>query len=330
MLFQFSPWAVLLLGFAGLPAFLAEAKFSGEAFRNQRSRSAERRVQVYLEMLLTREDGVKEVKLLKIGRLFLQRYVDIFRQIYKEDRSLVLRRGFWGYMLGLVASAAVACGGDDDENGNVNVTAYGEEYVEEGIKAGDVDDGWEIKFDSFIVTFQDVKVGNKTFTGPKAVELAKKSDGKGFQVARLEDVDGGEQKNPQYTITGITVQGGASKNDVTKTFDWVFTDKVKYSDCDAKVDVKADDSASLQLTIHSDHLFGDSLVAENPKLLFGPLAAADADDDGVITINELKDAGIGAYDPGNQDIKNLWDFMRAQAENIGHVNGEGHCKSKKE
>lgn len=106
LLFQFSPWAVLLLGFAGLPAFLAEAKFSGEAFRNQRSRSAERRMQIYLEMVLTREDGVKEVKLLKIGKLFLQRYIDIFLKIYKEDRNLVLRRGFWGYVLGLVASAA--------------------------------------------------------------------------------------------------------------------------------------------------------------------------------------------------------------------------------
>jgi ATP-binding cassette subfamily B protein len=106
LLFQFSPWAVLLLGFAGLPAFMAEAKFSGEAFRNQRSRSAERRMQIYLEMVLTREDGVKEVKLLKIGRLFLQRYIDIFSNIYKEDRNLVLRRGFWGYVLGLIASAA--------------------------------------------------------------------------------------------------------------------------------------------------------------------------------------------------------------------------------
>ncbi len=106
LLFQFSPWAVLLLGFAGLPAFMAEAKFSGEAFRNQRTRSAERRMQIYLEMVLTREDGVKEVKLLKIGRLFLQRYIDIFHNIYKEDRDLVLRRGFWGYLLGLIASAA--------------------------------------------------------------------------------------------------------------------------------------------------------------------------------------------------------------------------------
>lgn len=105
LLFQFSPWAVLLLGLAGLPAFAAEAKFSGEAFRNQRSRSAERRMQIYLEMVLTREDGVKEVKLLKIGKLFLQRYVDIFKNIYKQDRNLVLRRGFWGYVLGLIASA---------------------------------------------------------------------------------------------------------------------------------------------------------------------------------------------------------------------------------
>tara|TARA_R110002072_G_scaffold269868_2_gene429429 strand:- start:165361 stop:167202 length:1842 start_codon:yes stop_codon:yes gene_type:complete len=106
LLLQFSVWAVLLLGFAGVPAFVAEARFSGEAFRNQRSRSAERRMQIYLEMVLTREDGVKEVKLMQLGRLFLQRYIDIFKNIYKEDRNLVLRRGFWGYLLGLIASVA--------------------------------------------------------------------------------------------------------------------------------------------------------------------------------------------------------------------------------
>ena len=105
-LYQFSPYAVLLLGLAGVPAFLAEAKFSGEAFRIHRRRSAERRMQIYLEMVLTREDGVKEVKLLQLGKLFVQRYVDIFKNIYKEDKSLVLRRGFWGYLLGLLASAA--------------------------------------------------------------------------------------------------------------------------------------------------------------------------------------------------------------------------------
>ena len=105
-LFQFSPWAVLLLSLAGVPAFIAEAKFSGEAFRVNKRRSAERRMQIYLEMVLTREDGVKEVKLLQLGKIFLQRYVDIFLAIYREDRSLVLRRGAWGYGLGILASAA--------------------------------------------------------------------------------------------------------------------------------------------------------------------------------------------------------------------------------
>tara|TARA_R110000772_G_scaffold14417_11_gene41686 strand:+ start:456 stop:2285 length:1830 start_codon:yes stop_codon:yes gene_type:complete len=105
-LFQFSPFAVILLIAAGIPAFVAEAKFSGEAFRIYRRRSAERRMQLYLEMVLTREDGVKEVKLLDLGKLFLQRYIDIFKAIYKEDRNLVLRRGIWGFVLGLLASAA--------------------------------------------------------------------------------------------------------------------------------------------------------------------------------------------------------------------------------
>ncbi len=105
-LLQFSPYAVLLLIAAGIPAFVAEAKFSGEAFRIYRRRSAERRMQLYLEMVLSREDGVKEVKLLDLGRLFLNRYIGIFKKIYREDRNLVLRRGFWGFVLGTFASAA--------------------------------------------------------------------------------------------------------------------------------------------------------------------------------------------------------------------------------
>ena len=103
-LFQFSAWASILLLIAGVPAFAAENKFSGEAFRNQRRRSAERRLQIYLEMVLTREDGVKEVKLFQLGKHFLKRYIDIFNRIYREDKSLVLRRTAWGYIFGLLAS----------------------------------------------------------------------------------------------------------------------------------------------------------------------------------------------------------------------------------
>ncbi|MFZ1100318.1 MAG: hypothetical protein WAN26_13050, partial [Steroidobacteraceae bacterium] len=63
LLAHFSPWAVAVLLLAGLPAFVAEAKFSGDAFRLFRWRSPETRMQIYLETVIAREDHAKEVKL---------------------------------------------------------------------------------------------------------------------------------------------------------------------------------------------------------------------------------------------------------------------------
>ena len=107
LLAQFSPWAVVILVAAGLPAFLAEAKFSGAAFRLFLWRSPETRMQMYLETVLAREDHAKEVKLFGLGPLFLERYRDIFRKLYAEDRDLAIRRDSWGFLLGLVATATL-------------------------------------------------------------------------------------------------------------------------------------------------------------------------------------------------------------------------------
>ncbi len=107
LLVKFSPWAVAVLIVAGLPAFLAEAKFSGDAFRLFLWRSPETRMQLYLETVLAREDHVKEVKLFGLGPLFLERYRAIFRKLYKEDRDLTLRRDTWGFFLGLIGTATL-------------------------------------------------------------------------------------------------------------------------------------------------------------------------------------------------------------------------------
>ncbi len=104
LLLHFSPWAVVLLILAGLPAFLAEAKFSGVAFRLFLWRSPETRMQLYLETVLAREDHAKEVKLFGLGPLFLERYRNIFRKLYREDRNLTVRRDSWGFFLGLIAT----------------------------------------------------------------------------------------------------------------------------------------------------------------------------------------------------------------------------------
>jgi ATP-binding cassette, subfamily B, bacterial len=104
LLARFSPWAVAVLLLAGLPAFISEAKFSGDAFRVFRWRSPETRMQAYLETVLAREDHAKEVKLYGLGPRLLQRYRDIFRTLYDEDRALTVRRDLWGFGLGLIGT----------------------------------------------------------------------------------------------------------------------------------------------------------------------------------------------------------------------------------
>src|SRR5690606_9547005 len=110
LLWQFSPWAVMLLLLAGLPGFIAETRFSNEAYRLFRWRSSDRRMQAYLETVIAREDHAKEVKLYALGKRFLGRYQDIHRKLFAQERKLAIRRDSWGFGLGLLATAALYAG----------------------------------------------------------------------------------------------------------------------------------------------------------------------------------------------------------------------------
>ncbi len=106
LLLQLSVWALVILVVAAIPSFLVETRFSADAFRLFTWRAPETRKQNYLEVLLAREDFAKEVKLFDLGPVFLGRYRDIFHDLYAEDRSLALRRGSWGFALGLLSTVA--------------------------------------------------------------------------------------------------------------------------------------------------------------------------------------------------------------------------------
>jgi ATP-binding cassette subfamily B protein len=103
LLAGFSPWAVVILVVGGLPAFFAETKFSGDAFRLFRWREPETRMQTYLETAIAREDHAKEVKLFDLGALFLGRYKAIFEGLYEKDRNLTVRRESWVFVLTLLS-----------------------------------------------------------------------------------------------------------------------------------------------------------------------------------------------------------------------------------
>lgn len=106
LLLQLSVWALAVLVIAAIPSFLVETRFSADAFRLFTWRAPETRKQNYLEVLLAREDFAKEVKLFDLGPVFLKRYRDIFRDLYVDDRKLALRRGLWGFILGLLSTVA--------------------------------------------------------------------------------------------------------------------------------------------------------------------------------------------------------------------------------
>ncbi len=105
LLINFSLWAVVVLIVAAIPAFVAETRFAGQAFRLFRWRAPETRQQRYLETLVAREDFAKEVKLYQLGEMLLGRYRNLFHQLYGEDRDLTIKRGFWSYLLGLLSTA---------------------------------------------------------------------------------------------------------------------------------------------------------------------------------------------------------------------------------
>jgi ATP-binding cassette subfamily B protein len=106
LLVRFSPWAVAGLLLAAVPAFIAEAKFSGAVFRLHNWRSPEARRLNYLEYVIANDEHAKEVKLFGLGPMLLARYRKLAESFRAEDRKLELRRAGWTFALSLVATGA--------------------------------------------------------------------------------------------------------------------------------------------------------------------------------------------------------------------------------
>ena len=70
--------------------------------------------------------------------------------------------------LALLSAAAVAISGcaDDAGTGTLAITAYGEEFIEEGIPADKLSDGWAIAYDKFEVTLSAIATRSAKPTGP--------------------------------------------------------------------------------------------------------------------------------------------------------------------
>lgn len=106
VLAHLSVWAVLIVVLAGLPVFVAELRYSQHAFDQQRKRSPQQREQAHLEAVVSREDYAKEVQIYRLGDQFLERLRAITKRIENEERSIALRRNFWGFVFNLGGTLA--------------------------------------------------------------------------------------------------------------------------------------------------------------------------------------------------------------------------------
>jgi ATP-binding cassette, subfamily B, bacterial len=104
LLLAFSPWAVLVLLAATVPATIAEMRYSKTAFRLRNWRSPESRRLMYLEYVLANDEHAKEVKLFGLGPLFLGRYKELAERFHHEDSRLATRRSIVTHLLSLVAT----------------------------------------------------------------------------------------------------------------------------------------------------------------------------------------------------------------------------------
>ena len=104
LLIRFSGWMALAVLVATVPAFIAEARFSGAAFRLRNWRSPDSRRLTYLEYVLGNDEHAKEVKLFGLAPLLLGRYRRLAESFFADDRRLAVRRMAWGYALSLLST----------------------------------------------------------------------------------------------------------------------------------------------------------------------------------------------------------------------------------
>lgn len=103
LLLRFSPLIVLVLALTGLPTLFIQANMGQQRFHIQNKQTTGQRRLMYLGLLLTSKQHIKEIKLFNLARLFLARYTNLFDQINKEKKRFYLVRAMWEMGLEFIA-----------------------------------------------------------------------------------------------------------------------------------------------------------------------------------------------------------------------------------
>ncbi len=102
---SFSPWFLLLLVGAVIPAFLGETRFAMLAYSMLYRHTPERRELDYLRLLGASNQSAKEVKIFGLGTHLADRSRTLFEKFYEENKALAIKRAITGSLLNLLPTA---------------------------------------------------------------------------------------------------------------------------------------------------------------------------------------------------------------------------------
>jgi ATP-binding cassette, subfamily B, bacterial len=104
LLIVFSPWLMVLLVAAVIPAFLGETHFTTLAYSVLYRWTPQRRMLDYLRLLGASAQSAKEIKIFGLGDYLAERYHHLSDEIYAENKSLAIRRATVGSALNLIST----------------------------------------------------------------------------------------------------------------------------------------------------------------------------------------------------------------------------------
>ena len=100
-----APWLILLVIVGGLPVFVGNLRFSGDAYRFYTGRTPQMRERNYLEGLITQEGTARERLHFGQGDELKARFKSLFDELHGDDTALKQRQALYGTLLGLAGSA---------------------------------------------------------------------------------------------------------------------------------------------------------------------------------------------------------------------------------
>ena len=95
----FTPWLILLLLVALVPAFMGEAHFSAQGYALAYTRTADQRNLDYLRRTGASAETAKEVKIFALHDFLIARYRLLATSYYRATRALAVRRAGWGSLM---------------------------------------------------------------------------------------------------------------------------------------------------------------------------------------------------------------------------------------